>query len=649
MHKYKTYFAFAAAFAYLAIFFASRSLRQDETDLQPGGRTLLQVKDDNETECTAEENRVGLPYNYFVECMIGNVAGAMVILVIWWLLMFIGLATCADEFFCPALVVISEALHLSPNVAGVTLLALGNGAPDFFAAFSALSGTGGSQLGIGAIFGAAIFVTTILIGVIAAIKPFKASERPFLRDIIFYMGAVYWGFFMLWRGKVYFYECVGYVILYVVYVVIVILSSSIYKRLRESKLAKNEAKLTKIRPLNKESFENKGYTDDTISGVNSAMSIELTGAPSLPPKIEIVPEKENYESLKGTGDNRIYTSLDSPEEVTNTDLRTLSQRLADDVRDDISQNLEDEEDLGNKDRSEAESDDGEESEPSSLMLFLYGICPVNIDQWPEMSIPLKIFVVFKSPMMLLLTLACPVVSYEDSENHNWNRPLQTFQLLVSPSLLAFLIGAAGIMIAGVFPVFGITLIIGAILAAINFFLTSNFPRPKYHNIFAIYGFVAALVLIYVLANEIVGFLQTFGRISGINETILGLTFLAWGNSMGDLMANVVMARQGFPKMSFAACFGASLFNLTLGFGFSMIIKMVTAGVQETELNFGSVELVLSAFLIFSLIVNLVGIALFQRFKITRLYGGILLFIYLVFLVVVLLTGTDVILKDVFPL
>ena len=57
--------------------------------------------------------------------------------------------------------------------------------------------------------GAAIFVTTILIGVIAAIKPFKASERPFLRDIIFYIGAVYWGFYMLWRGKVYLWECIG--------------------------------------------------------------------------------------------------------------------------------------------------------------------------------------------------------------------------------------------------------------------------------------------------------------------------------------------------------------------------------------------------------------------------------------------------------
>ena len=34
--------------------------------------------------------------------------------------------------FCPALTVISDTLNLSPNVAGVTFLALGGGVPDIF-------------------------------------------------------------------------------------------------------------------------------------------------------------------------------------------------------------------------------------------------------------------------------------------------------------------------------------------------------------------------------------------------------------------------------------------------------------------------------------------------------------------------------------
>ncbi|KNC72923.1 hypothetical protein SARC_14517, partial [Sphaeroforma arctica JP610] len=50
------------------------------------------------------------------------------------------LATTADYFFVPALCVIARALRLSPSVAGITLVAFGNGAPDVFTAYAALHG-----------------------------------------------------------------------------------------------------------------------------------------------------------------------------------------------------------------------------------------------------------------------------------------------------------------------------------------------------------------------------------------------------------------------------------------------------------------------------------------------------------------------------
>ena len=44
----------------------------------------------------------------------------------------------ADNFFVPPLNLLSEKLKLSPSIAGITLLALGNGAPDVFTAYAAL-------------------------------------------------------------------------------------------------------------------------------------------------------------------------------------------------------------------------------------------------------------------------------------------------------------------------------------------------------------------------------------------------------------------------------------------------------------------------------------------------------------------------------
>jgi sodium/potassium/calcium exchanger 6 len=45
----------------------------------------------------------------------------------------------ADNFFVPPLNLLSQKLQLSPSIAGITLLAVGNGAPDVFTAYASLS------------------------------------------------------------------------------------------------------------------------------------------------------------------------------------------------------------------------------------------------------------------------------------------------------------------------------------------------------------------------------------------------------------------------------------------------------------------------------------------------------------------------------
>lgn len=47
-----------------------------------------------------------------------------------------------------------------------------------------------------------MLVTTVVAGGIAILRPFTAASRPFLRDIIFYMVAVYLTFNALYFGRV---------------------------------------------------------------------------------------------------------------------------------------------------------------------------------------------------------------------------------------------------------------------------------------------------------------------------------------------------------------------------------------------------------------------------------------------------------------
>ena len=56
-----------------------------------------------------------------------------------------------------------------------------------------------SELLLGELFGAGVFVTTVVAGSICIVKPFKLMERPFLRDVVFYMFAGFWAFFIFYR------------------------------------------------------------------------------------------------------------------------------------------------------------------------------------------------------------------------------------------------------------------------------------------------------------------------------------------------------------------------------------------------------------------------------------------------------------------
>jgi sodium/potassium/calcium exchanger 6 len=113
-----------------------------------------------------------------------------------------------------------------------------------------------------------------------------------------------------------------------------------------------------------------------------------------------------------------------------------------------------------------------------------------------------------------------------------------------------------------------SLLSSLVVFAILVMTTTNSKPPKYRFLLCFLGFVVSIAWISTIANEVVGVLKAFGVILGISDAILGLTIFAVGNSLGDLVADVTVARLGYPVMALSACFGGPMLNILLGIGVS---------------------------------------------------------------------------------
>ena len=103
---------------------------------------------DDAAKCLDEDGGGGAfgMYVIFWRCAVHASPFSLIFLGPWLLMLLLALGSTADNFLMPQLSYLSEMLRLSPDVAGVTLLAFGNGAPDVFSAIAVSTGNVNKKL-----------------------------------------------------------------------------------------------------------------------------------------------------------------------------------------------------------------------------------------------------------------------------------------------------------------------------------------------------------------------------------------------------------------------------------------------------------------------------------------------------------------------
>ena len=168
---------------------------------------------------------------------------------------------------------------------------------------------------------------------------------------------------------------------------------------------------------------------------------------------------------------------------------------------------------------------------------------------------------------------------------DWNRWLVATQMFTAPFFIVLLYWAntdPTLSIRNLLLPCLCSLIASLVAFAILVLTTTPSHPPKYRYLLCFLGFIVSIAWISTIANEVVGVLKAFGVILGISDAILGLTIFAVGNSLGDLVANITVAKLGYPVMALSACFGGPMLNILLGIGISGLYMTIQTGEKRHE-------------------------------------------------------------------
>jgi len=174
------------------------------------------------------------------------------------------------------------------------------------------------------------------------------------------------------------------------------------------------------------------------------------------------------------------------------------------------------------------------------------------------------------------------------------------------------------------------------VVALLHFAIPNCSNPKYRDYFLV-TFSVSLVWIAIFSFLLVWWATIFGAVIGIDDIIMGLTFLAMGTSIPDAVSSVVMARIGEGDMAVSSSIGSNIFDILFGLPVPWFISTaIVVPIETGALGTISVEskyIVVYVLLLMIMVFLVIGSIMYRKWKLDKPLGAIMAGLYGVFLTI----------------
>ncbi|XP_065806275.1 sodium/potassium/calcium exchanger 2 isoform X7 [Labrus bergylta] len=475
--------------------------------------------------------------------------GAVVLHMFGMIYMFIALAIVCDEFFVPALTVITEKLTISDDVAGATFMAAGGSAPELFTSIIGVF-ISHSNVGIGTIVGSAVFNILFVIGMCAIFSKeiLNLTWWPLFRDVSFYILDLILLIIFFLDNVISVWESATLLSCYAAYVIFMKFNSNM-EGFVKSCMNKNQVVEVEVQPKARPRLQRGGSSASLHNSLmrNSIfqlmihtldpLSEEFADSGKFREKASIlhkiakkkcqVEDSEKANGVASRSDKNLPNSSSVEVEVTPPMNGTAGQE------------------------GETAEDEEEEDQPLSL-------------SWPES-----------------------------------NRKRFTY-LLIMPIVLPL-------------------------------WLTLPDVRKQSAKKFFPITFLGAISWIAAFSYLMVWWAHQVGETIGITEEIMGLTILAAGTSIPDLITSVIVARKGLGDMAVSSSVGSNIFDITVGLPFPWILWSFFSGMKPVQVS--SNGLFCAIVLLFLMLIFVIISIAACKWRMSKLLGFIMFMLYFVFLVV----------------